>query len=147
MSFFKEYEKKFNFKDYTKKIRDAKERGFETFIEYVIYAYKVSKSMNDTAKRCDLTFGTTKNILNNIPDAIKKELGIKIRSKGGRSWSKFSDDDVRYIRSKRFMNISKYIKLAEELSEKISKERGVDIVIGWKDIERCYTKKTHKNIV
>jgi len=146
MSFFEEYDKKYNFKNYKDKLKKAKKLGFDSFTEFVIYAYKKSHSMNDTAKRCDLTFGTVKNILNNLPEDIKKINNLKIRKRGGLTRSKLNSDDVKYIRSKRFMNLIKFIKLAKELSEKKSKELGIEINIDYREVEKCYNKKTHKNI-
>jgi hypothetical protein len=139
--FFKEYDKKFRFKDYNETVDNIrKTTKYNYFTEYIVESYKENQSMNKTATQCNSTFGTVKNIINKLPDDIKKQYNVKIRDKGGRVWSQLTDDDVRYIRSHKFMNIIKYNELAKELTNKKGEE------ITAKDVERCYTKKTHKDI-
>ena len=147
MKIVQEYDGQYRFKDYAKKMEVARKDDCESYVEYIVKNYVKIKSMNDVAKKCDLTFGTVKNILNALPKEIKDYYGIEIRKKGGRTWSKLTDDDVRFIRSHKFMNIMKYNELAKEISKRKTEELGYEVNITSKDVQRCYTKKTHKDIV
>jgi len=141
-----ELENSYNFKKYPEKLQIAKDEGYGFFIERILESYKVCKSMPMVAKKNQIAFGTVKNIINGLTEEEMEFYKIIKRDKGGRSWSRLFEDDVRYIRSHSFMNIMKYVELAKELTEKKTKEYGMDVLITSKDVERCYNKKTHKEI-
>jgi molybdenum-dependent DNA-binding transcriptional regulator ModE len=143
---FKDLDNKYTIRNKQEKIERAKENGYNFYSEYVINTYKTTKSISLTANVCGVSKTTIKNIIGTLSNDILEEMGIQRRPRGGRSWSRLSDDDVRYIRSFKYMNMLKFTALAAELSKKKTEECGTNIVIKPKDVDRCYNRKTHKEI-
>jgi hypothetical protein len=113
--------------------------GYKYISEHIVMVYRETRSLRETGKRC----GGVSTI---AVRSVLAKCGEMLRHPGGRVWSKLTEDDVKYIRSWKYMNNQIFIKVAKELSESATKRMGKPIKISSETIRDVWKRKTHKEV-
>lgn len=136
---FEQIDSKTNFKHRQVREMAAARDGYKYISEHIVKTYNETQSLRETGRRCG-------NISTIAVRAVLAKCNVKLRSPGGRVWSKLSDDDVRFIRDREYVNHQIFITIAKEVEEMVSKRLGKKTTISVETIRDVWKGKTHKEV-
>ena len=136
---FEHIDEKTNFKHRQVREMAAARDGYKYISEHIVKTYIETQSLRETGRRCG-------GISTIAVRAVLAKCNIQLRSPGGRVWSKLSDDDVRYIRNREYVNHQIFITIAKEVEEMVSKRLGKKTTISVETIRDVWKGKTHKEV-
>lgn len=136
---FESIDGKTNFKHKESRLMAAHRDGYDFISEHIVKVYRETQSLRETGKACG-------GISTIAVRAVLRKCEEEIRKPGGRVWSKLNEDDVKLIRSQKYVNNQIFIKLAKEVQDIITKRTGVETTISVETIRDVWKRKTHKEI-